>query len=266
MVHVSTEILFNTERLTQQMEAGDVDAVVATSIENVHYLTGVNSVALDMFPHTGHCFAVVTRDQPETPYFISSRCEVDQFLDAPWALSGAMAYGPFTRESSTEPLTHDEQRLKMVSVDDVTAATPLEALTRALKELGVADGRVAIDDTGVRPGFLDDFAGTRSTGSLLDAGPILRSARKVKTPGEQAAVAAAAAVAERGIAAAVGIAAPGSLSKTSFVNSNAPSPDWAPDPNSPSSRSAAPLSVGKPNPPACRCRAARRSGSTSVAW
>lgn len=209
MVDRSTETLFNAERLTQQMAAGDIDAVVATSIENVRYLTGVDSVALDMFPHTGHCFAVVTRDQPEAPYFISSRCEVDQFLDAPWPLSGALAYGPFTRELTTEPLTEDEERLKLVSVDDFSSATPLEALTRALKLLDVADGRVAIDETGVRPQFLAELADTRSGGSLRDAGPLLRAARKVKTPGEQAAIANAAAVAEQGIAAAVGIAKPG---------------------------------------------------------
>ncbi|BBZ28889.1 endopeptidase [Mycolicibacterium madagascariense] len=209
MVDRTIETRYNAARLAIQMDLRGVDVVVSTSLENVRYLTGINSVALEMFPHTGHCFAVVARDQPGAPFFISSRCEVDQFLDAPWPLAGALAYGPFSRESRDEPMTEDELRLRKVSVEDVSSATPLEALTQALKLLGVDSGRVAIDETGVNPAFLDAFAETRPRDSTRDAGPLLRAVRKVKTAGEQDAIAASAAVAEHGIAAAIGIARPG---------------------------------------------------------
>lgn len=202
-------IVFNAERLAAQMDAYDVDAIVATSIENVRYLTGIDSIALEMFPHTGHCFAVLSRAEPTAPYFISSRCEVDQFLDAPWPLSGALAYGPFSREVTGVSLTDDESLLKSVAVDDMLAATPLEALTHTLKVLNVGDGRVALDETGVGRAFLGELAGGRPNDSLVEGGCLLRAARKVKTPAEQEAVAAAAAVAEQGIAAAVAIARPG---------------------------------------------------------
>lgn len=108
MAHHGNEISFDTEHLTAQMDAHHVDVIVATSIVNVRYLTGIDSVALEMFPHTGHCFCD-TRPALR-PYFISSRCEVDQFLDAAWPLTGALAYGPFTRELSDEPLTEGRPR------------------------------------------------------------------------------------------------------------------------------------------------------------
>jgi Xaa-Pro aminopeptidase len=202
-------IVFNAERLVAQMDGYDVDAIVATSIENVRYLTGIDSVALEMFPHTGHCFAVLSRAEPTAPYFISSRCEVDQFLDAAWPLGGALGYGPFTREVTGAPLTNEEALLKSVAVDDVSVATSLEALTHTLKALHVGDGRVAVDETGVPRNFLGELVGGRPNASVVEAGRLLRAARKVKTPAEQEAVAAAAAVAEQGIAAAVGIARPG---------------------------------------------------------
>ncbi|CDO06254.1 aminopeptidase P family protein [Mycolicibacterium cosmeticum] len=192
------------------MCAHDIDAVVATSAENVRYLTGIDSVALEMFPHTGHCFAVVARSAPESPFFISSRCEADQFLDAAWPLRGAGAYGPFTRVVPDDvSLTPEEAALKAVTVDDMSAVTPLEALTSALKMLHVDDSRVGIDETGVPHHFMEALAEDRARGSVLDASRIFRAARKVKTLAEQAAIAAAAAVAQQGIAAAVGIATVG---------------------------------------------------------
>ena len=204
------EITYNAHRLASYMNANDVEAVVATSAENVRYLTGIDSVALEMFPHTGHCFAVVARSAPERPFFISSRCEADQFLDAGVPLWGAGAYGPFTRvvAEGTE-LSAEESALRTVTVDDMTASSPLDALRAALKVLHVDDGRVGIDETGVAHHFVEALAADRARGSVTAASTIFRGARKVKTAAEQTSIARAAAVAEAGIAAAIGIAAVG---------------------------------------------------------
>jgi Xaa-Pro aminopeptidase len=202
--------MFNVERLVAQMDAHGIEALVATSSENVRYLTGIDSVALEMFPHTGHCFAVISRADPARPNFVSSRCEVDQFLDAAWPLSGARAYGPFTREVGSSTLTVEEKKLKATSVDEVSSATPLEALVQTLKELGVSDGsRLAIDQTGVAARFTQELAEVRRPGAVVDATRLLRNARKVKTDAELVSVAEAAKAAEQGIAAATAIVKPG---------------------------------------------------------
>ena len=58
-------MLVNEQRLTQKMNEVGLDAIVATTLENVHYLTGVYNVTLQMFPHGGQCYAIVTPDRPD---------------------------------------------------------------------------------------------------------------------------------------------------------------------------------------------------------
>jgi Xaa-Pro aminopeptidase len=57
------EITYNADRLVSYMQDADVDAVVATSAENVRYLTGIDSVPLEMIPHTGHSSAALVMHQ-----------------------------------------------------------------------------------------------------------------------------------------------------------------------------------------------------------
>ena len=88
----------NTARLARRMDEMGVDAIVATTLENVRYLTGVSSVTLEIFPHTGECFAVAVRDRLTRPHLITSRCDLDQAIDAGTDLGSATGYGAFYRE------------------------------------------------------------------------------------------------------------------------------------------------------------------------
>jgi hypothetical protein len=100
-------MLVNTSRMTEQLAARGLDGVIAATYENLVCTTGINSVALDMFPHSGQAFAVLTADEPGRPAFVSSRCEADQFLDAGIDLADTIAYGTFFREEPQDVVALD---------------------------------------------------------------------------------------------------------------------------------------------------------------
>lgn len=201
----------NTDRLVRRMDALGADALVATTLENVRYLTGVSSVSLDIFPHTGECAAVVSRERPDRPYLVSSRCDLDQALDAGADLAGAVGFGTFHREAAgREGLDPRQVELGRLWRTGPVPATAAEALVGVLRGAGLDTARICLDTGALRPGALDTLADALPGARLrTDGADLLRWTRKVKTAPEERLLAAAAAVAEEGIRAVAAIAAPG---------------------------------------------------------
>jgi len=207
-------VFANLDRLGQRMDELRLDALVAATAENVYYLTGIPSVGLEIWPHSAQCYAVVTRDRLGHPHYIANRCDLDQMLDAVPPLDGALGYGPFFREVPPGvELTDREERLCRAMFDRPNPATALDALAETLRRAGVSTGRVAVDEEGVPHGFFDALRDALPSAAVLTGAEVLRHARKVKTPEELRRVAAAAAVAEKGIAAAIAIARPGATER-----------------------------------------------------
>ncbi|MER5772599.1 Xaa-Pro peptidase family protein [Streptomyces sp. NPDC001985] len=200
----------NLERLTARMDALGLDAVVATTYENVYYLTGVASVALEVFPHSGQFLAVVTRDRPERLRLVTSRCDADQALDILPALDSAIGYGTFHRETGEGVrFTEEEAALRRIAVDGPAPDTALDGLVRTLRDAGLAGARIAVDEEGVPHGFLQALAEAAPGADITAGAAVLRWTRKVKTPEEIRRLEAVAALTERGIEAVTAIARPG---------------------------------------------------------
>ncbi|MEV2275925.1 Xaa-Pro peptidase family protein [Nocardiopsis sp. NPDC049922] len=206
-----TAPLAHTERLARRMDEQGVDVLVATTLENVHYLTGVASVTLEIFPHTGACFAVVTRDRLTRPHLITSRCDLDQALDAAVDLDGATGYGRFHRErADADGLDDRQRRLRELWGDGTAPATPADALVAVLRRAGLDTARVMVDEDAARADLLPTLRETLPGADVRPGGSaLLRWVRKVKTEEELRRLRAVAAVAERGIRAVADIARPG---------------------------------------------------------
>ncbi|EKX62058.1 aminopeptidase P family protein [Streptomyces ipomoeae] len=195
----------NHDRLQRRMNEFGLDALVSTTAENLTYLTGVSSVHLDMFPHSGRAFAVLSRDTRAGALFVCGRCEVDQFLDADEPIAGAIGYGPFYRELPEEvALDHEDALLRAVS-DDPRFDDALSALVHAVKQVCPGGGRVAVDEEGVPADFLDELGKRLPGWQLVPGAGHLRHVRQVKTDRETELVAAAARVAENAIRATVAV-------------------------------------------------------------
>ncbi|MEV4867595.1 Xaa-Pro peptidase family protein [Streptomyces syringium] len=194
----------NHERLQRRMAEFELDAIVSTTAENLTYLTGIDSIHLGMFPHSGRAFAVLSQDTTAGSIFVCGRCEVDQFLDADEAIAEAIGYGPFYRENPAGALLHDDQLLQQVN-DDSRFDDALSALVHAVKKTCPRGGRVAVDEEGVPAAFLEALTQQLPGWEIVPAAAHLRWVRKVKTPAELKRVAAAAAVAENAIRATVAL-------------------------------------------------------------
>ncbi|MGW3497536.1 M24 family metallopeptidase [Streptomyces sp. NPDC001020] len=198
------------QRLARHMDEAGLDALVATSAENVLYLTGISSVGGQNHPYASRALAVVTRQRPDAPYFASSLGDVDQFLDATTALSGVVAYGTFHRVLPDGlELTEREERFQQVGLDVATAPDALGALVRILTEAGVAGARIGVDENAAPLGFLERLGAALSDSDLRPAAAVLQQVRKVKSEAEVHRIVRAAALAEDGVKAALGIAAEG---------------------------------------------------------
>ncbi|MBK8025010.1 MAG: aminopeptidase P family N-terminal domain-containing protein [Chloroflexi bacterium] len=200
-------MLVHAERLKSKMAELGLDAVVATTIENVHYLSGIWNVTLQMFPHEGQCYAIVTQDRPTEPFMVMPTLEVDQVQDAFDTIRGTHTFGTFYREEPVDvALLAYEERLRSMSRVENASPGPLEALIAALKQMGLADKKVGIDETGFRVGFMEKLAEDLPQGSFVPAAAAFRWVRRVKTAEEIRRIRASAHVTENAIIAATAIA------------------------------------------------------------
>lgn len=199
-------MLVNHSRLQAKMDEEGLDGIVVTTPENVYYFTGIWSVALQLFPYEGQCYAIITRDTPTQPCFISSRGEIDQILDGFDNIREVISFGSFFRELPENiQLSEDEQRLKSAAVDGTTLSSPLEALVYTLQKMKLADKSVGIDELGLRLGFFDQLKKLLPNSNLRPASELLRWIRRVKTSEELRRIAASARVVQHAILAAKAI-------------------------------------------------------------
>lgn len=203
-------MLVHVERLKARMAEQGLDAIVATTVENVHYFTGIWSVSLHMFPHEGQCYALATADRPAEAILVAPTIEVDQALDGFDTLRGAFTFGTFYREDPVGvELNADERRLQSLADLSKAQPGPLEALVAALTSAGLADKKIGVDELGLRAGFWDKLAEALPQATLVPATELLRWVRRVKTAEEIRRIRASAHVTQNAIAAAASIAREG---------------------------------------------------------
>jgi Xaa-Pro aminopeptidase len=189
-------------RLTHVLEADGLDALVATTTENVYYVSGLRSISHALFRGL-ELYAIFSRRGTalvipfiDTTGVASDGIEVDHLA----------CYGKFFFEYADDP---GEIGRKIRAWTQAPAASPADALAGVLADLGVLGRRIGLDEGNL-------FAPTwkrleeRLTGTtLVPAYQMFRQARMVKGPTEVAALEMAARIAEDGIAAVLAMLQPG---------------------------------------------------------
>jgi len=202
-------MLANFDRLKQKMEIEDLDGIVAGTIENVLYLTGISSVSLHLHPYFGQCYAIVTRDAPERITFVSSTGEIDQILDSTADIVDAINFGTFYRERYSDvALPAHEQRLHVLT-NNPPQPNGAVALATALKRAGLAGKRVGLDENGLRIGIESSLREALPKTAFVPASSALAWVRRVKTAEEVRRIERSAGITEQAIHAAAAIAQTG---------------------------------------------------------
>ncbi|NEQ69262.1 MAG: aminopeptidase P family protein [Symploca sp. SIO2D2] len=175
-------MIYNVERLKQQLDIHCLDVIIAATRENILYLTGFNPVIKTLNPYYGQCYVVLTRDNPEQINVVHSIGEIDQLLDALTPLGKVYSYGRFYREYlSATILTDEEKQLQKWSIVEDAYKSPVEALGALLTALNAKGSNIGYDQNGFSDVALAELKYLLPKAKLIESSEILRFVRRVKT-------------------------------------------------------------------------------------
>jgi Xaa-Pro dipeptidase len=181
-------------RLTGVLDAEGLDALVATTTENLYYVTGFRSIAHALFRGL-ELYGVFTRHGTGL---------VIPFIDTTGVAAEGIAvdhlacYGKFFFEYADDP---GDIGRKVQDWTRAPRASAPEALMSVLGELGVLGRRIGVDEGGLFPAAWRRLEHELGAANAAPAYQLFRRARMVKSPGEVRRLERAAQIAEDGVAA-----------------------------------------------------------------
>jgi Xaa-Pro dipeptidase len=201
----------NSNRARDLMKQHKIDALVASTPENVTYIAGTVSWSLKVYAYSVHMFAVFPRDAGIAPALIVPGQEVTYAsAQQSWikdlytfGSKSALVVPPGSRAQTPE----EETYLGMYQNDGQRTKNASAALAQALKKRGLEKGRIALDQDRVMPDVRKQIEEALPDATLIDAADLFRLIRVVKTPDEITALRRAAELNEAaGIAASKAVA------------------------------------------------------------
>lgn len=198
-------ILLNTERLHARMSKLRLDAIVATSPENVTYMSGF--WALPQWIRRGpQAYVVWTARGDGEPEIITSTATLDLIADQDIWIERVRRYGTFHVDQSAETGTDPVCRRQMELQAQPDHGDALTALVTSLRDAGLTRARIGIDEIGLMPDQLTELRQRLPDAALLPAADVFRDVRAVKTEEEISRLARVAEITERSIDAALAVA------------------------------------------------------------
>jgi Xaa-Pro aminopeptidase len=185
-------------RLSGVLEAEGLDAIVATTTENLYYVTGFRSISHALFRGL-ELYGVFTRRGTGlvVPFIDTTGVAADEI-----AVDRLACYGKFFFEYADDPGAVGRKIRQWTAAP---AASPADALAAVLGDLGVPGGRVGLDEANIFPATWRRLEERLTSVTLVPGYQLLRGARAVKSAEEVARLERAALIAEDGIAAVLGM-------------------------------------------------------------
>lgn len=194
----------NEPRAQAILEEAGVDGLLAASLENVYYLSGLWSENFPILPKQTQIFAVVSRDDLAAPHLVAGLGEAANIHSFLGANARPYLYGTFFRfVSTTVDLDEGERFVKEHVLDAAPFATVVDAAAAAIGEAGLHRSRVAYDERGIFPETLAQLQERLPDTTFVPAWHLFRRIRAVKTPEEQLLLTKAVRIAEDAIHAAM---------------------------------------------------------------
>ncbi|HEV8306895.1 MAG TPA: Xaa-Pro peptidase family protein [Methylomirabilota bacterium] len=199
-------MLRHDRRIQAALAAHGLRALVASSAENVRYLTGYDSPALYIYRYPG-AYAVALPGRE--PVLIVGMSGLEYTVERPVATKAIRTTGTYHVErragATLSPAEAVVQDLRQSCPHHATAE---EALLAILAEDGGA-GAVGVDEGGLSPALWRVLAARLPAGALVEARSILAEIRRIKTADELDLLRQAIAINERSAARAFAVAAEG---------------------------------------------------------
>ena len=190
------------QRLLGVLEAEGLDALVATTPENLFYVTGFRSISHAIF-RGAELYGVFTRGGTGlvVPFIDTAGVAADGI-----ACDRVACYGKFFFEYADPPGEAGE-KIRRWTLEPAPSAA--DALAGVAADLGVAGRRVGLDEGGLFAPAWARLAERLAGTTLVPAYQLFRRARMVKSATEVARLERAAQIAEDGVAAVLEMLVPG---------------------------------------------------------
>ncbi|MBA5775540.1 aminopeptidase P family protein [Stappia sp. F7233] len=201
-------MLLNKDRLHARMVELQLDAVVATTPENVTYMSGF--WAMPQWIRRGpQAYVVWPSPGKGEPEIVTSTATLDLVADQQIWVERVRRYGAFHVDGHPDDAKDPVSQRLLELQEALNHSDALSALVAALTDAGLTRARIGIDEIGLMPGQIDMLKERLPDASLLPAAGLFRHVRAVKTDEEIARLSKVAQIAERSIAAALAVARKG---------------------------------------------------------
>jgi Xaa-Pro dipeptidase len=205
--------LFNSARAKRYMKDSGLEALVASSALNVRYFTGyacwldplfreymINPGGSGELSHRSYALCPL---EGEMALVVKSLMSVEA---ADLGIKDIRLYGDAGVEYSmlSSPVTNAEMRFLALLRGTPPDTTAIGALASALRDRGLADGKLGFEMEGLSSSVVDEIRRSLPRAELKDCSNLLRLVRAVKTPGEIALLVRAAEIAENSAREALG--------------------------------------------------------------
>jgi Xaa-Pro aminopeptidase len=201
-------MLMNSSRLFAGMKAQGLDAVVATTPENVTYTSGF--WAMSQWIRRGPQAYVLTPGEGRgDPVVIASSGLIDLAADPEVWVRDIIRFGGFVIDEAPEGAVDAQDRRIADLMAREAESDALAALVRAITASGLQRGRIGVDELGILPQYWDRLAEALPAATLVRASEVFRHARAIKTREEIARLRRSAQIADLSITAALEVARPG---------------------------------------------------------
>ncbi len=194
----------NGERAFEVMQREEVDTLIASSTENVYYVSNYWSLGKKLGCGVQAYAVLPIKGDPTV---VAPIDEADLVLDSQTWIEDIRFHGSSKVEISRpeEPIEQTELLLKLYegAKPEADGAT---ALIKALEEKGLTEGVIALDASGLTPSLYEQIKSKLPGAKLVDGASLLREIRLVKTESEVERIKRATAITEKSMEDALEIA------------------------------------------------------------
>ncbi len=177
-------MLFNQPRAEKIMAKHGIDAIVATSPDNVMYATDYECIT-----HWGNKgFQVYSLFAPaEGPQasLIAPSLELEAIVDGDVWVEDIYIFSPFKRgPAGGRKMDRVGQEGKALLERAHTVKRAIDGLIAAIEARGLGKGRIAVDEIGMSPSFYSELKRSFPNAEFVAGNPVWWEIRMVKTPQE----------------------------------------------------------------------------------
>ncbi|MDE3075769.1 MAG: aminopeptidase P family protein, partial [Chloroflexota bacterium] len=173
----------NLPRVKRIMGEQGLDGLVATTVENIYYLSGMWEMSVEMFPHDAQAYVVNTADTLDKPVVVTSVGDADMTLACDPRPGDVITYGSFNRYLP-DGCSLDPDERHVLERTASPRASALEGLCAALESAGLAGKTVGLDERGLNPSYLPQVQERFPSMKIVPAAQIFRTMRMSKTDEE----------------------------------------------------------------------------------